>query len=472
MTSEPASRPTVLFVGGAGKREAVFWNAVAAACEEDALTFFGVYQGFWEDPPSEITFRHLFTDHFDRQFTRFFGMARDTSPEETVTLLSSIVVPALSPQIAVVWNGIDRTQYTWSGHLRAAGVATLIAERGAFPGLFFLESEGINGSSEFLWDEARMQRCRDHTDIEEIEGVRRILSLVRNTKSVSYRRPGDRPVTDLRESLQIRADRRIVLFLGSWDEGAGISHHDERVRSAQSPLFESSRAAALALAEAARQLPDCHLVLRPHPFDRDDWSALAGASTHLVLDGEVTDLIEQADVVAGLTTNLLYYAAACEKPVVLMGRTALYGYGFTYDLSDPNQCGAALEDALSRTAWNGRIAARDRFFAEYFFRFCYSAEEDFLALGVRGPKEAAKHLRDHLGENELVMPDAAAALSAIGTAVVAVHQREQDLEARIRELQWREKQHRNVFRYFLYQAGRIRNQVLDYFGKTREERGS
>lgn len=385
----------ILYVGGTGTREAHFWNGVGDALARCGVAFFGLYQGFWDRTVPELTHAHVSTGPFDEEVHAFLGVASRTAAHGASETFAAVTIAQLRPRLAVIWNGLEDTQHTWLRAMIAADVPTLVAERAGFPGMFFFERRGINGFSEFVLDPDRIRRCEERLDAHSTERVRRVCEYVRASRGVSYRRPTDAGVPDLRAKIGAERGDRVVVFLGSWDQGAGIAHRDPEVTKAQSPFFESSVDGALAVADALAGRPDTRIVIRPHPLDPTDWSSVPSRpGLHLLADADVIDLIEQADVVAGLTTNLLYHASACEKPIVLMGRTALYGHGYTYDLQSAADLPTALSKALKRDQWEERIQARDRFFEEYLFHFCYSAEEEWLRLGIRGVEHAAQRLLD------------------------------------------------------------------------------
>jgi hypothetical protein len=82
-----------------------------------------------------------------------------------------------------------------------------------------------------------------------------------------------------------------------------------------------------------------------------------------------------------------------DKPVLLLGNTALTGKGFAYEISCGDDLNRQLHDALKKEAWNERIAARDRFMHHYLTTHSYSRESLLMEFGVQSAKIASDVIR-------------------------------------------------------------------------------
>jgi hypothetical protein len=448
----PSPRSSVLLVSGAGRREARFWNSFADACAQRDVQLFAVFQGGWENERITLEFPHIGTGHGDREFRQFLGSVGPASIPEAIQFLGSLVLSLVRPSVALIWNGFDENQQSWRRFLESAGVRTFVAERAAFPGLFCVDETGLNGLSEFQKEPRRQELRHRHVTVGEHERIQRLLDHVRASRLVSYRSGNEVRAAGIRHRLGLRSGEKLILFVGNWDEMSGVTGSGREVHRAQSPHYESSRAAAASIADTVSKLDGFHVILRPHPLDQSDWSPLAdGASAHVAPTAEVTDLIREADVVAGLTSTLLFHAVAHDKPVVLMGRPAFFGYGFSYDLEHPDDLGQLLTSAVSKEGWESRLTPRDRFLAEYLFRYCYTEDDAFLGLGVQRPDTLLDKLSPR-GHGAELSPGSLASLQELGLAVQTANRRTLELQLYVEEVENRAGDGRIFFRA---QVGRL-----------------
>ena len=139
-----------------------------------------------------------------------------------------------------------------------------------------------------------------------------------------------------------------VLFLGCYDDGAGIGFE---AKGAGQPYFsglKSSFDAARAIVEATSERTDIQLVLRPHPFDKSDYESLANGDDRISVSryNNLDQLMAASDVVVGIGSTANFGAFVAGIPLITMTASEFDGVGATYPCAGPGQLDEVLNEAL------------------------------------------------------------------------------------------------------------------------------
>lgn len=198
-------------------------------------------------------------------------------------------------------------------------------------------------------------------------------------------------VGGVRERLRIRADAKVVLFLGQVP-------HDSAITSDDLAFCDVPCAIQLLLAQFATRFTDAVLVVRLHPGGavtslRKDLLADRYAARELPPNVRLVtgllentyDLMETADVAITCSSQAGLEALWFGKPLIVLGNPYYSGKGFTRDVTNDAALGAALSESLV-SAYHSQEQA-DRFNAFLYgliFEYLIPFSRDSGALTERG----------------------------------------------------------------------------------------
>jgi hypothetical protein len=384
----------ILVVGGIGHKELPFWEKVSAELQtSDTVLVFLCYSA-WPTLP-KASFPIIDLHQFGYSVRPAHPEHAGTDDANHVRAMWHLSKSLLNIRTVLLWNGLHGMWLAWKKQLESDGMPHLIVERGAFPGTIQIEPHGLNGLSVYLSHNAEIPES-GHDGEALLRAMRN--HLLQNKKSHNAQ-PSEFSPERIRKHFNLAPSDKVIVYFGAWDEAAGISEHEGR--EVQSPHFASSRNALERIIAATPVNSNVTILYKQHTADSASWENLAdGIRIYSANQIGAHGLIELADVVAGLQSSLLYIAAMLDKPVLLLGRTALSDKGYAYEVSGSNDLPSVMADALSRKSWQGRLAARDKFMHHYLTTHCYTQDEQLLDMGVQPAKAALGIITRHLSAAE------------------------------------------------------------------------
>lgn len=250
------------------------------------------------------------------------------------------LINRLQPGMIIAWNSL----YPFPGIMydiaKASGIPVVDSERGMVPGTLQLDANlhGLHNSAcDLSWESIKSNASLPHLhDVGE--------SFLKEAYLGDFCRYDVSEVGPPEISAQSqRAHKRPrVLVAGAFDHACGISLSDP-ARKEILPGFESGFDIAKHVAIWNNGLT----VFKPHPAMAGSAKLYdaRGVSDLLVLTGHPRQFLDWADIVVSYG-SLEYDALAFGKPIVLVGRSSLFGKGIGYESLTTENLGAALNQAL------------------------------------------------------------------------------------------------------------------------------
>lgn len=259
------------------------------------------------------------------------------------------VLEILDPGCVLAWDAFSPHAVMISRETFEAGIPCAFLERGLLPGTFMVESRGMHAWSDL---QSHWLTCSDMIGKPDPARYEVLAGWYHQAKPRKYHPQSRRSAAELRRMLGLE-NRKVVLVLGQWD-ACGLVPSESRIRRCVSSLFASSAAMVLEVLRQLEGRSDVAVVFKPHPLDKNVYAVARIEGAHVVEDEDPRELLELADVVVAGLTTLQFEAVFHDKPVVLVGRSAWWGYGATYEVQELRFLGEMLEAALRRERWELR----------------------------------------------------------------------------------------------------------------------
>jgi len=276
---------------------------------------------------------------------------RSISPEAGAASLAACrrvlgsLLMQLEPGCVLTWDSTSPLAAITSALCLQLGIPVQTLERGLLPETLMLESRGIQAASDLRahWLTQEMPA--------EVPGLfERVQAYYCRMRPQKYQQPpGLANAAKLRAELEL-AGRQVVVFFGQFDP-SGLAPSNSPQRHYNSPAFASTQDALMSLAAETRYHPEVVLVFKPHPMDGASYAEARSKGVRIIGRADVHALIEVADVVAAQFTTLQFEAALYGKPVLLLGRSAWWGRGATYEVPRREELQGMLRASLRREDW-------------------------------------------------------------------------------------------------------------------------
>lgn len=256
----------------------------------------------------------------------------------------------VEPTHCIVFNGHFHRERIAVELCRRRSIAVLAIESSTFRDLKHLSQTGVAGNRNdwaLLGNDyivARRLSAWEKTRLDSF--MNRKLAGDGNFIALPPRRSG------VRERLRIRADVKVVLFLGQVP-------HDSAVTSDDLAFCDVPSAIELLLAQFATKFIDAVLVVRLHPGGAvtslrkdllaDRYTARELPQNVRLVTGlleNTYDLMETADVAITCSSQAGLETLWLGKPLIVLGNPYYAGKGFTRDVTNDAALGTALSESL------------------------------------------------------------------------------------------------------------------------------
>lgn len=294
------------------------------------------------------------------------------------------------PKAMVIWCKFPALHALCDSICKEKGIIPLYMEYGSLPGTFALEKGGQMGESNIA---INYRSFRDLPVTEdEMETAAVVLKYLRNSRlNRNEQFQNNEAIEKLKKLLNQQWST--VLIAGSNDFDSGLIPYDAHVREFHSPMFENSLAAVKHLAKLAEKM-HFNLIYKPHP------AMYAHTSVNdlpdqvlLVKDVDINEIIDIADVVVTIVSQVGYISCIREKATLTLGYNQLRGKGATYEAYSLESIPQQLEIALQK-GFTGEMA--DCFQKHVSQMLCYGLYDDLTNRPIRygrSPEQAAHVIR-------------------------------------------------------------------------------
>ncbi|HTI97847.1 MAG TPA: FkbM family methyltransferase, partial [Dongiaceae bacterium] len=298
------------------------------------------------------------TKQGDRPLSEFTAGAVDCQ-QVLRTLLDE-----LQPSVVLVWGTILPQSVILQQLAQQKGLPCWVIERGLLPDTLMIEMVGQVGQSELNWSFTLNQTLKAANETTLFHAAQQTY-LARCETKYAQTEFLDAPAFSAKFNPQ---SKKLVAMLLQYDSASSFVPAGYAGARIHTTGFKSSEATMQHLAAAAAQL-DCLVIVKPHPLDADDYSALETAHLRVVREVNLHSLIRAADVVACMASSTQFEALLYEKPLLLLARSPLANKGVAYEPRTAAELPAVLEAALQRHQFDIRMANGRRclhFILKYF----------------------------------------------------------------------------------------------------------
>ncbi len=223
---------------------------------------------------------------------------------------------------------------------KSMGIPYMVLERGHFLGTLLVDCVGHAFSSE------KILRLADVCPTAPGD----MASILAWEKSVDERVPYDSFNSDISKNLAQKlaaTDQRIVLYMGANDSGSGCT------RVAPDPeqcsfIFNSTFSAVAVIHQSFAELfPDCILVIKQHPADKNDYGIFADDNTLLAEGININQLIKLADICVSTSTTAFAKCIVERKPIVALAASDISLKNIAYECNDLTSIPVMMRAALA-----------------------------------------------------------------------------------------------------------------------------
>ncbi|QEY65416.1 glycosyltransferase [Metapseudomonas lalkuanensis] len=297
-----------------------------------------------------------------------------------------VLFEEFKPRMMLIWGStapLSKLHYRLCLDL---SIPSLIVERGHFPGTISIDllAQFGRGGINLRPHSALLANvnCSESDIHHYAEWVRK------NQESPYSSKNCKENVEELLSTFRAE-QRKIVLFIGVNDLGSGTAYAGRAGVEEHSKLFSSSLQAFHAVRDALRAIdPKAVLMLKPHPSDKTNYSALLSDGDVLVDSHNINPLIVAADVCVSLSTTALARCMLEAKATLNIGISDISMKGAAYECSSLTDIPVQLRAALHGEGLEERSRKGFAFIKYIFEEQLVGVDETTPArLGIRDLSE-------------------------------------------------------------------------------------
>jgi CDP-glycerol glycerophosphotransferase (TagB/SpsB family) len=180
---------------------------------------------------------------------------------------------------------------------------------------------------------------------------------------------------------KLKPGRPVIFYAGQNDFESGLQPYNENSKKYHSPVFSSSAAAALFLAELCDK-NQWNFIYKPHPimkmFDNNSVTLPASAIEVGLID--INDLIDISDLVITILSTVGYISLIRHKPTLMLGYTQLKDKGCTYQAFSLS----LIEDEIKNALQHGFSLNQKQAFTKHIAQMLkYCSYDDYSDRPIR-----------------------------------------------------------------------------------------
>ena len=367
----------VAFIGFVGEGYGDFLNRLSQELNKENVMFEALF--FGQHKHALVLDQKYLFDFYDAEYL--------PAPDELIGS-AELLTGILQADFYIIWNGYHNVYAQLRNYLDKMNIPYLLSEYTSIQGLYHFD-KGLHGEKSKV--------------VLSDFNVHKELSLEKLQRYVVARYQSDNETTlkTMDELKAIKKQKKILLYLGIWDEAAGLNPYTtEETKNKLFPHYRSSYEALEALIKNIDT--NTMLVIKLHPnddtIDLEKVQKLVKENSNLLLvDKNVSSeaLIKISDITATMTSTLSIYAAYYEIPLLLMGVTYLSDSGYAYQLDDKENLKQTIESAFAKENWDQRRIAREQFFNNFIFHCnTFTVDQGLMDLGAKSIDSLVEKIYD------------------------------------------------------------------------------
>ncbi|MDE5698861.1 MAG: hypothetical protein K2I96_15890 [Lachnospiraceae bacterium] len=257
------------------------------------------------------------------------------------------VLDIIKPKVVVLWLEFYAFHEIFLNICKERNIKVYFFEFGVLPGTYTFETMGQMGESIPAINHVEFLNLE--VDMDDIIHAQNVLEYLCKNKVTRWKQP----VNEVNEINALKkkliAGRPIILFAGQNDYESGIRPYGEFARKYHSPVFDSSDKAAVYLAKLAEK-NNWNIIYKPHPavinfaFQKREYDI--PDNVIMVDQLDINDLIDMADVLVTIVSQMGYMSLIRGKATVMLGYTQLRGKLCTYEAFTQSVIDETINDAL------------------------------------------------------------------------------------------------------------------------------
>lgn len=244
--------------------------------------------------------------------------------KETIELIEK-----LSLKMLIVHNVLYPMHNVMSEACKERDVEVVFFEFGALPGTFVLEQKGQMGASSVATGFEEFNKLKVVDD--DFVMSQRVLDYMRDSRLNRNVQPQLSQIELIKKRL--KPNRPVILYAGQNDFDSGICPYNDNSKKNHSPIFKNSDEAAVYLSELAEK-NDWIIIYKPHPLCVKHGKCLEGNVPRNVIwvtDTDINELIDIADVVVTILSQVGEIALIRNKATVMLGYTHIKNKSCCYE---------------------------------------------------------------------------------------------------------------------------------------------
>lgn len=257
------------------------------------------------------------------------------------------VLDIVKPKAVILWLEFYAFHKIFLNICKERNIKVYFFEFGVLPGTYTFETTGQMGESLPAINYKEFLNLEVNND--DIAHARNVWEYLYKNRVTRWKQPANE-VSDM-DILKKRliVGRPIILYAGQNDYESGIRPYGESAKKYHSPVFESSDQAAIYLAYLSKK-NNWNIIYKPHPavinFASEKREYDVPDNLIMVDQLDINDLIDMADVLVTIVSQMGYMSLIRGKPTVMLGYTQLRGKLCTYEAFSQNVIEKKISDAI------------------------------------------------------------------------------------------------------------------------------
>lgn len=262
------------------------------------------------------------------------------------------------PRCVVLWNEFYTFHTIFKGICQEMNIPLRYMEFGCIPGTICLEEYGQQGES--LVTKKYKQFNKKIISSEEMEYADKVINYLFRTRLNRNKQPN--AYIEYQKLTKYVSGRQTIVYIGQNDYEAGICPYSKKTRRDHSPIFEDTLEALEYLALMCIK-NNWNLVFKPHPMmeilKHNEYQHLNSIS--VVSNVDINSVVDFADVIVTLFSQVAYISLIRNTPVVLMGYMQLTGKKCTYEVYKKHK----IEKMLRKAVCIGYTKEQRKYFVKH-----------------------------------------------------------------------------------------------------------
>ena len=287
------------------------------------------------------------------------------------------VLDKFKPIQVILWNEFFSFHHILKYACHSSGIKIFYMEFGSLPGTFSIERFGQMGKS-YPAIYYKIFRELEVSD-DEIEQANLIIHNLKESGVNRNEQPNNNAIEMIADRLAER--KPTILYAGINDFESGVVPYSEESKIWHSPMFKDSED-ALWFLRTLSQKNGWNLIYKPHPLLEElvDETDKRFKGVTIIKNANINEVVDLADVVVTILSQVSYISLVRSKPVVMLGYTQLKGKGCTYEAFSK----AEIEDTIKNAAMYGYSEEiRDSFVKHIAQMLKYNLYDDMLPRNYR-----------------------------------------------------------------------------------------